>query len=308
MLSTLILSTLLLSSLKSTSVRLTHDLRSNNLVDHFDFFTGADPTHGFVKYVDRDTAFREGLVKNEGGRFILKSDTGEIAFNGRKSVRIESKQAFNRRTLIMLDLDHMPTGCGTWPAFWMFGPNWPNSGEVDIIEGVNQQEKNLYTLHTSDGCMQNGEGQTSKLITPNCYVNAPGQFDNQGCAMESNTNLSFGKGFNQNKGGVFATLWVDDAIKIWFFPRGSIPGDILNGNLNVDSWGAPSANFKTEGNCSPNKFRDMKIIFNLTFCGDWAGNAYQGCPGTCVDFVKNNPAQFNEAFFSVNYLKIYAVV
>ena len=23
-------------------------------------------------------------------------------------------------------------GCGTWPAFWLVGPNWPNGGEIDV--------------------------------------------------------------------------------------------------------------------------------------------------------------------------------
>ena len=35
---------------------------------------------------------------------------------------------------------------------WMVGPNWPNSGEVDIIEGVNSQTADQTTLHTSNGC------------------------------------------------------------------------------------------------------------------------------------------------------------
>ena len=34
----------------------------------------------------------------------------------------------------------------------MVGPNWPNSGEVDIIEGVNSQTADQTTLHTSNGC------------------------------------------------------------------------------------------------------------------------------------------------------------
>lgn len=31
--------------------------------------------------------------------------------------------------VFIADIAHMPGGaCGSWPAFWMFGPNWPNSG------------------------------------------------------------------------------------------------------------------------------------------------------------------------------------
>jgi beta-glucanase (GH16 family) len=56
-------------------------------------------------------------------------------------VRLTSKNSYTHG-LVILDLAHMPGGvCGTWPAFWMVGPNWPNSGEIDIIEGVNSQGK-----------------------------------------------------------------------------------------------------------------------------------------------------------------------
>lgn len=31
---------------------------------------------------------------------------------------------------------------------WMFGSDWPNNGEIDIIEGVNSQNSNLISLHS----------------------------------------------------------------------------------------------------------------------------------------------------------------
>ena len=43
---------------------------------------------------------------------------------GRESVRIHSHYIFNGG-LILMDSVHMPTGCGTWPAWWANGPNWP---------------------------------------------------------------------------------------------------------------------------------------------------------------------------------------
>ena len=56
---------------------------------------------------------------------------------GRDSNRIISKQAFGD-SVIILDIQHMPYGCATWPAFWTLsqkGP-WPAGGEIDIIEVV----------------------------------------------------------------------------------------------------------------------------------------------------------------------------
>jgi hypothetical protein len=40
--------------------------------------------------------------------------------------------------LFVLKLDHVPTACGAWPAFWMFGDDaqhsWPRWGEYDILD------------------------------------------------------------------------------------------------------------------------------------------------------------------------------
>jgi len=47
----------------------------------------------------------------------------------------------------------MPAGTGTWPAFWMLGQNidavsWPNSGEIDITEGLGRTPFLAYaTIH-----------------------------------------------------------------------------------------------------------------------------------------------------------------
>ena len=59
----------------------------------------------------------------------------EPGSDGRDSNRISSKQAFDE-SVVILDLEHMPYGCATWPAFWTVsrkGP-WPTGGEIDIIE------------------------------------------------------------------------------------------------------------------------------------------------------------------------------
>ena len=35
----------------------------------------------------------------------------------------------------------------------MVGPNWPNEGELDIIEGVNLNTYDQVTLHSSPNCV-----------------------------------------------------------------------------------------------------------------------------------------------------------
>lgn len=30
----------------------------------------------------------------------------------------------------------------------MYGPDWPNNGEIDIIEGANRATRNLISAHT----------------------------------------------------------------------------------------------------------------------------------------------------------------
>jgi beta-glucanase (GH16 family) len=52
---------------------------------------------------------------------------------GRPSVRITSNNAYTHG-LFVLDVNHMPFGCGTWPAFWTVGPNWPSHGEIGMNE------------------------------------------------------------------------------------------------------------------------------------------------------------------------------
>jgi len=73
----------------------------------------------------------------------------------RKSVRLEGLTRFNRG-LFILDVRHMPAGCASWPAFWLTDePNWPVNGEIDILEGVNNQTNVKTALHTTMDCKMN---------------------------------------------------------------------------------------------------------------------------------------------------------
>lgn len=196
--------------------------------------------------------------------------------------------------------------------FWMFGPNWPYQGEIDILEGVHEQESNALTLHTSTGC---SVGQDTSIFsgnveTQNCDVKAEGQADNAGCGIRSKDNKSYGAGFNDNNGGVYATEWTSDAISIWFFPRGAVPDGVTGDNPDPSTWGTPSAKWVKDSCDIDGIFKDLNIIFDTTFCGDWAGNTWSSssCASkapTCNDYVRDNPEAFTNAFWTVNALKVY---
>jgi len=70
---------------------------------------------GFVKYVDEATATSTNLINatDKGANFGV--DVTNVTPEGRPSIRLESKKKYETG-LIVLDVTHMPFGCGTWPA------------------------------------------------------------------------------------------------------------------------------------------------------------------------------------------------
>ncbi|MCJ1454169.1 hypothetical protein MMC28_004520 [Mycoblastus sanguinarius] len=293
---------------------LTDDYSGDNFFGNFSAFTGTDPTSGFVQYADYATATQQkliGSIQNSNGASsaFMGVDYTSQSPQGRASVRISSTKSFNKG-LFILDASHMPGGiCGVWPAFWLVGPNWPASGEIDILEGVNAATTNQMTLHTSAGCSIQSGGFSGSANTTNCDNNAPGQGKNAGCAIMDSDTTAFGKGFNDNGGGVYAMEWTDQAIAIWFFPRTKIPADIAAGGPNPSGWGQPVAQY--QGGCQiDSHFQNMNIIFDTTFCGQWAGDvwAQSSCASkasTCNAYVQSNPGDFQEAYWLVNSVRVY---
>ena len=110
------------------------------------------------------------------------------AGRGRPSVRIETKARYNSG-LFIYDIDHMPTGPGSWPAFWAYGGNWPNNGEIDILEGVNENTFNYMALHTRQGCSMSQNDNTlfsghwangpNGQPATNCWTKAPSESKNK---------------------------------------------------------------------------------------------------------------------------------
>jgi hypothetical protein len=287
----------------------------DTFLDGFYFFHQKDPNHGTVQYVDAEIARILGLTTVVNGKVKISVDsTNAYPDDGRPSVRIHSHDRYNDG-LFIFDIDHMPVGPGTWPAFWFCGDSWPANGEIDVLEGIYGKTENNQALHTTDNCTMPLDASIFKghwtkgpqgKITNDCYVNAPGQ-GGSGCSITSENGL-FGVPFNAAGGGVFAFEWIrESSMKIWIFKRANIPADITQGTPNPDNWGKPEAYYTIGPLCPANHFNDHEIIINCNLCGDWAGGAYPGGWDACNQIVRNNPAAFNETYWLINSLKYYSL-
>ncbi|KAF9528180.1 glycoside hydrolase family 16 protein [Crepidotus variabilis] len=294
------------------SYGLTDFIEGQSFYDAFEWETLDDPTHGKVNYVDAETSYYNNLTYASQDTFILRADYKSVVppqSRGRDSVRIVSKSTFMEHVAVF-DVRHMPEGCGTWPAIWeVHGDNWPEGGEVDILEGVNDSGPNAATLHTTPGCSMPGNaGQTGYFTQFDCNYEVNG---NTGCSARSDNPNSYGPNFNRAGGGWYVLERTETFMKIWFWERynPSVPASVRDYSEDIDTsnWGAPFAYFPSNSCDMRSKFQDHSIIINLTFCGDWAGGAYgqSGCPSSCEDFVMNNPHAFTNAFFDFGSIRVY---
>lgn len=168
----------------------------------------------------------------------------------RNSIRLEGLKRYNRG-LFILDLRHLPSGCGTWPAFWLTDEaNWPVNGEIDIVEGANTQSIAKTALHTTRRCsmkdvplgvrtgvwdtavgvpMRNGKLDMTVREANNCFVYDRHQWLNQGCVAVSTQEDTMGEPLNKNGGGVFVLEWdpMNRFIKSWVFsPHDNMPENL----------------------------------------------------------------------------------
>ncbi|KAH8730082.1 concanavalin A-like lectin/glucanase domain-containing protein [Phaeosphaeriaceae sp. PMI808] len=230
-------------------------------------------TNVFLSYLNESDARARNLISISNNSTYIGVDYESLAPNGRASIRLESKRLY-KKGLFVLDLAHMPASTpGTWPSLWMWDAEktWPELGKIDIIEGIHNNAVNAMSLHTADGCSIDGRDSKGAIDTKNCYITAPNQNSNAGCGMASSSAASFGTPFNTARGGIFATEWTSQFIKIWFFPRALVPADLqAGGNVNPTRWGTADASF--QGACNfDERFGAQRIVLDTTFCGDWGG-------------------------------------
>ncbi|KAI9060314.1 glycoside hydrolase family 16 protein [Trametes sanguinea] len=296
-----------------------------DFLQDWSWFSGDDPTHGRVNYLSQADSLSNNLsYVTNSNTFVMRADYQNVVSpnaRGRNSVRISSQKAYDE-AVVVLDLQHMPEGCGTWPAFWSLsqqGP-WPQGGEIDIIEGVNQNKENLASLHTTPNCaMLPPRAMTGTATSTNCDASV--NF-NQGCGVSFAKPASYGSDFNSAGGGYYVLVRSKtDGVRVYFWTRDdpAVPPEVRNPSPYPDAfnpegmyptlfWGQPEADFPLNDQCDyASHFNAHSFVFDLTFCGDWAGSDYPntGCPSTCDDFVMNNPQAFTNAYWEVNSIRVY---
>ncbi|KAF5387384.1 hypothetical protein D9757_005720 [Collybiopsis confluens] len=292
------------------SYTLNTSYEGDNFFDEFDFFSDPDPTQGLVTYQTRENAFSKGLASVQDSVAVLAVDsTSNLAVGAnRDSVRVSSKAKFNSG-LFIYDVASMPIGPTTWPALWSTAEdNWPNNGEIDIIEGVTESTTNRITMHTAPGCsLSTGQANTGTINEQELSCDASLN-DNSGCPTEDNDTHSWGASFNSAGGGILAELWDPNVgIKIWRWQRDSVPADIMSKDPDPSTWGNPISFIPNGQSCNiADYFKEHMIIINITLCGSWAGATYSGT-GTCQEAVAV-ASNYVDAQWKINSIRVYQPV
>lgn len=128
---------------------------------------------------------------------VKNTESSPVAYYGEAAEWLSAKLTTKGKVEVKYGLIEarvkVPTGAGTWPAFWMLGNNlvedgWPLCGEIDILEVRGKDPGNLVaTLH------------------------GPGYFGDHGSGKEWRTPVAMNDDFN-----TYAIEWLPDSIT-WLF-------------------------------------------------------------------------------------------
>ncbi|KZV99653.1 hypothetical protein EXIGLDRAFT_724659 [Exidia glandulosa HHB12029] len=294
-----------------------------NFFSDWDFFGSWDNlTLGDTNWVNATDAWGHNLISvNQAGNVVITVDQGNVDWNfKRDAVRITTQDTYNLGTLWIFDVYHIPWGCGVWPSIWTMGPDWPQGGEIDIIEGINRQPANQIAVHTSSGCTHDPNAwQSGASGAADCSLPS-------GCLVKQtdDSQPSFGDSFAQAGGGVWAVQYDIEGIFIWFWTRARVPQELYQPaaeSLDINAWGQPVAAFPST-TCSMTSFwAPQKIVIDTTFCGNWAGvpdlyaetcagmPSTTGAPATGVCYVDNvigpGSPRFDDAYWEIANIRAY---
>lgn len=165
--------------------------------------------------------------------------------------------------------------------------DWPGAGEIDIVETINGNNVIHNTIHTCPQ-MCNSEWNDDGVII-NCS-NPTSADPNSGCSGQSYQVKS--------PEGTFACLWEKGAVNFYYWqPQDdvSFQGGPLSSRPNPEIWNTSNLKnhvqlLESDTDCKDENHEDwqcencrgrtkcefvnLKMIFNVTLCGKWAGNEF----------------------------------
>lgn len=153
-------STKVLSASKEMKLMWSDEFELDGLPDHnkwsYDTGDGCPRICGWgnneLQYYTKDNL---NNARVEGGNLIIEAHKTSLGSSDYTSARILSKGKGDWKYGKISIRAKLPTGLGTWPAIWMLPStnkygNWPNSGEIDIMEHVGYDPDSIYgTVHTT---------------------------------------------------------------------------------------------------------------------------------------------------------------
>lgn len=161
----------------------------------------------------------------------------------------------------------IPTGNGTWPAFWMMPTDsvyggWAASGEIDIMESVNEAAETYGTPH---------------------YGGAYPNNDSTGGSHYTDGDTNFADDFH-----IYGIEWEENEIR-WY----------CDGNLfkTVTSWWSSGASY-------PAPFdQNFYIILNLAIGGNWPDSDYDSSGNTTTP-LDSEPFP---KYMKIDWVRVYSL-
>lgn len=200
-------------------------------------------------------------------------------------------------------------------------PDWPLAGEIDLIETINGENIIHNTLHTCPQMYDSRWNSAPEVI--NCANGKPSD-PNAGCS---------GAPYEvESPRGTFAVIWQKQKLQFFYWtPEEDVrkSGGPLSQNPDPSSWKAGNLKnqaqlLATNAQCDASvhkqwqcdactnaknaEFTNMKMIFNITLCGKWAGLKFDETPNAlknCQDFIFNQGAEaIDNQYIKIEYLSV----
>jgi len=199
--------------------------------------------------------------------------------------------------------------------------DWPSAGEIDIIETINGIKTVHNTIHTCPQMCDSEWNSDGEII--NCANSNPLD-PNPGCS---------GKPYDVDSvEGTFACLWESNKMTFYYWaPDEEVRGEHgpLSANPMPEKWTGKNLKnqvtlLETDTECEDKthqdwqcnnceganacEFKNMKMIFNITLCGKWAGakfddtkNSLKNCQSYIVGEGKKD---IHNQFIKIEYVSV----